>query len=481
MKTTSAIILITSAASAYGHAVITSVIGANGVKTMGMGVSDIASTVPRTGTSEQPFQLDTPVLKNLKDDPCGATLQGGSINIATAMKTALAQGGGGLPSFEADGTINMEIHQVNADGGGPFTAMVNADATGKTWVAATVTVQAPGANGILHGGPANVPFAAQLPAGTKCTGGQDGATCLIRINNGGTGNTLSLAQGAGPFGGCVATNATTAATGNAGKIASLKAKLAAAIAAKKAKAQNAAATQAARRFSSRHFYPTIESREEAIAKFTRSTQLLNNIAEIVARGELTADLIDEIKTATGTAIDIPIDNLAGHDDAADLGGNSTTPTGAVLTAQQATDLKKAVSKAIATALGVLSSGGDVVAKGAQDLEETAKANEEAAAALIDGSLTSINLGNAGVAAPQTAVVDSLLGPLATILIAQGAAPTGAGKGADKGTVEATAVDASDAAVATETVAATAVAAAAITPAASTGRGRFRNAKNRAGN
>lgn len=82
-------------------------------------------------------------------DPCGATLGQGSIDIAKSLTTALAQGGGDLPSLAADGSISLTLHQVNADGGGPFTAMFNADATGKTWVAAEVLVQVPGSNGIV--------------------------------------------------------------------------------------------------------------------------------------------------------------------------------------------------------------------------------------------------------------------------------------------------------------------------------------------
>ncbi|KAJ6582027.1 hypothetical protein B0H19DRAFT_1117323 [Mycena capillaripes] len=419
-------VLLTSAASAYGHVVITSVIGANGVTTTGFGV--INNTL-RTGTTEQPFQLDTSVLKNLKDDPCGATLQGGSINIATALTDAVSQGGGTLPSLSANGTVSMMLHQVNADGGGPFTAMVNTDATGATWVPATVLLQAPGTNGILHGGPANVPFSAQIPPGTTCTGGTDKATCLIRINNGGTNNTLSLAQGAGPFGGCVAvTQANTAVAVSSGAAAGTTATGATTGKTKagKAAAKSANGAKVKRpRFASRHFFPTLESRDEAVESFRRS-RVLADIMYLVARSELTADLIDEIKTATGTAIDIPIDNLAGQDDSADLGGNSTTAAGAVLTLQQAVNLKKAVQDAIATALTILSSGGTVVAQNAQNINDTNAANAAADAAFQDGSLTSINLGNAGVGFFETAVVDSLLGPLATITQVEAAAATDTG-------------------------------------------------------
>ncbi|KAJ7049663.1 hypothetical protein C8F01DRAFT_1349052 [Mycena amicta] len=451
MKTSIAVALLSTAASGYGHAVVTQVFGANGVIISGLGV---VNGTPRTGTTEQPFQLDTAVMKNLKDDPCGATLVGGSIKIPAALKTAIAQGGGKLPSLAANGSISMEIHQVNADGGGPFTAMVNADATGATWVPATVLVQAPGTNGILHGGPANVPFAVQIPDGTTCTGGDDGATCLIRLNNGGTGNTLSLAQGAGPFGGCIAVtqDATAVATNSTGTAAATGTGTG-------KTTKNGKKIKGAGRVASRFFYPSVVERDEVVENYRRA-RVIEDLSYLAARGELTTDLLDEIKalqTATGTAIDIPIDMLAGQNDAADLGGNSTTAAGAVLTLQQAVDLKKAVQDAIASALTILSSGGTVIAQGAQPLEETNAANAAAEAALLDGSLTSINLGNAGVGEPQTAVVDSLLGPLATLTqatdFAQSTATVAADAAAIAGVVGNAA--ASDAAAATATTATTA--------------------------
>lgn len=53
-----------------------------------------------------------------------------------------------------------------------------------------------------------------------------------------------------------------------------------------------------------------------------------------------------------------VDALAGHDDYAATGGNSTsgtTATGNLLTTQQAVDLKEAVKHAIASALAVRAS------------------------------------------------------------------------------------------------------------------------------
>ncbi|KAF7315873.1 putative gegh 16 protein [Mycena indigotica] len=388
MKTSNTLSLLLAATSASGHALVTQVFGSNGVITSGLGV---VKGTPRTGTDAQPFQIDTPTLKNMKADPCGATLIGGSINIPTAIKAAIAEGGGSLPSLSPNGSISLEIHQVNADGGGPFTAMVNADATGKTWTPATVLVQAPGKNGILHGGPANAPFAVQIPADTKCTGGQDGATCLIRLNNGGKGNTLSLAQGAGPFGGCIAVTQD--------------------INGQKVKGPKKISPQGNSRVFSRFFNPSVVERDAVVGDYLR-TRVVDDLTDLVARGELTADLINEIKTVTGTALDIPIDMLAGQNDAADLGGNSTTAPNAVLTLQQAVNLKKAVKNAIEISLKILSSGGKVVAQNAQPLDQTNAANAAAAAALRDGSLKTVNKDNLGQI--QTEVVDSLLGPLATL-------------------------------------------------------------------
>jgi hypothetical protein len=45
---TSVVVLLASVASAYGHCVITSVVGANGVTTMGFGVSKSFYAYPTT-------------------------------------------------------------------------------------------------------------------------------------------------------------------------------------------------------------------------------------------------------------------------------------------------------------------------------------------------------------------------------------------------------------------------------------------------
>lgn len=303
------------------HAVILAVAGDNGVTGAGFGM---VSSVPRDGTDEQPFQIDTSVFKNLISDPCGSTLAGGSVNIANSLAAAEKAGNGQLPALTDDLVVSMTLHQVNGDGGGPFTAMFNTDGTGRKWQNATVVTQAPGENGLLVGGPFNSLFEAQLPTGTKCTGGTNGNACLVRVSNGGA------AVGAGPFGGCLAVqmpsgnggNSTTGdgTTGNTGNR---------------------------------------NGRNRNHQKLQRSndiSQLKRQIQRLVRRLSISPSEANDLITAAGSALNVPIDLLAGQDDASPNGGNSTTAKNAVLSVKEAEQLKAAVKDAVSKAIEMMATG-----------------------------------------------------------------------------------------------------------------------------
>lgn len=83
-------------------------------------------------------------------DPCGATLLAGSVNIPQSIAAIAATNNGALPSIPANGALTMGIFQVNADGGGPFKAEINTDATGQSWQPLTVLSQPPGKLGLLQ-------------------------------------------------------------------------------------------------------------------------------------------------------------------------------------------------------------------------------------------------------------------------------------------------------------------------------------------
>ncbi|EIM86259.1 uncharacterized protein STEHIDRAFT_122193 [Stereum hirsutum FP-91666 SS1] len=391
----SAFVLSLAVSSAYGHAFINSVSGANGLSAVGLGVATNGE-VARGGTDEQPFQLDTPVLKDTTTDPCGATLLAGSIDIASSMTSTATNGQ--YPSIPSNGTLTMGVFQVNADGGGPFSAEVSTDATGTSWQTLSVTSQPPGVNGLLHDGPANSSITVEVPSNVTCTGGTNGNACLIRINNGGP-DTGSFANGAGPFGGCVAVQQDTTGTASSS-----------------AASTSATSTTSKKTKTNKNSKNNREIAGKDLVDLLKKRQEIDS-AILAKRQTLTAHMIDELNTATDTAIDIPIDALAGANDEDANGGNSTTGKSgtAVLSTQQAIDLKKAVAEAISNAFHVMASSQVDAGDFGTDEDSVNSANAAAASSLSAGEVTSINAGNAGVGAVNTANVASLLGGLNTAL------------------------------------------------------------------
>jgi hypothetical protein len=79
----------------------------------------------------------------------------------------------------------MTLHQINADGAGPMTCAVSADATGATFTAMTITTDVPGTNGKSNAANQDFPLIASMPAGTACTGtvGALTAVCAVKCAN----------------------------------------------------------------------------------------------------------------------------------------------------------------------------------------------------------------------------------------------------------------------------------------------------------
>jgi Egh16-like virulence factor len=76
---------------------------------------------PRTGTTRNPFQQDTTRFRGQNKATCGQTLGGGENDIQAGTKAVMQQNGGQLPQISPGGMISMTLHQVNADGAGPYT------------------------------------------------------------------------------------------------------------------------------------------------------------------------------------------------------------------------------------------------------------------------------------------------------------------------------------------------------------------------
>ncbi|KAF4834928.1 hypothetical protein CGCTS75_v002960 [Colletotrichum tropicale] len=177
-----------------GHAAIIGATGELGGSAMALGVDP---STPRDGTRRDPFQADSTRFKGASADTFGETVGAGQNDLETGTKAIMAMTGDQLPQVRAGGTIDMTLHQVNGDGGGPYDCMINGDATGAAWTNINVVTTPPGQNSRnRNGAMTDFPLRAQIPADQACTGtvaGQNNV-CLVRCQN---------AARAGPFGGVV--------------------------------------------------------------------------------------------------------------------------------------------------------------------------------------------------------------------------------------------------------------------------------------
>ena len=125
------------------HGAIIAATGDAGGTGMAIGVD---TSTPRDGTRRNPFQQDSTRFRGDAADTVGETLGGGTNDVEAGTKAIMAETGTELPQVSQGGEVQMTLHQVNADGGGPYNCMINADGTAATWEAITVTTQAPGKN-----------------------------------------------------------------------------------------------------------------------------------------------------------------------------------------------------------------------------------------------------------------------------------------------------------------------------------------------
>jgi hypothetical protein len=155
-------------------------------------------------------------------------------NTLAGMTQVMALSGNTLAQVSDGGSISGTMHIVTTDGAGPYTAVLDTTGTGafSQGTKLAVTQQVPGRNGNIAAPKqrsliarslvkmgimkraSNVnedyPFAATVPAGTKCTGTAGGQSnvCLVKIVN---------PSNAGPFGGVMAFQMAGASTAAAAR------------------------------------------------------------------------------------------------------------------------------------------------------------------------------------------------------------------------------------------------------------------------
>lgn len=194
MQLTATLVSLLLAHQVAGHAAIIKAVGDAGGAGMAIGVD---TATPRDGTRRDPFQMDSTRFKGDAADTVGETVGGGTNNLAAGTTKIMGETGDALPQVTAGGELKMTLHQVNADGAGPYSCAINADGTAATWQDIKVTDMPPGQNSRNRDTAiSDQPLGAAIPAGQTCTGNVAGQNnvCLVRCMN---------AANAGPFGGVV--------------------------------------------------------------------------------------------------------------------------------------------------------------------------------------------------------------------------------------------------------------------------------------
>jgi hypothetical protein len=112
------------------HGAIVSATGDAGGSGMAMGID---TSTPRDGTRRRPFQQDTTRFRGDAAETFGETLAAGDNSPEAGTAAIMAETGDDLPQITPGGSVQMTLHQVNGDGAGPYTCMINEDGTGATW------------------------------------------------------------------------------------------------------------------------------------------------------------------------------------------------------------------------------------------------------------------------------------------------------------------------------------------------------------
>lgn len=208
LKTVLATSAFLAAQLVSSHSVITNAVGNAGGSGMALGVNP---STPRDGTRRNPFQQDATRFRGQSAQSVGETVGAGASNIESGTSKIMAETGDSLPQVTPGGELTMTLHQVNADGAGPYTCMINGDGTAQSWQNIQVTQNVPGnQRGRNNGGSkSDIPLKVAIPPNQQCTGnvaGQAGV-CMVRCQN---------PARAGPFGGVVPVQMVQAAGVGAG-------------------------------------------------------------------------------------------------------------------------------------------------------------------------------------------------------------------------------------------------------------------------
>ncbi|GME35348.1 hypothetical protein GTA08_BOTSDO03889 [Neofusicoccum parvum] len=205
MQLTSFVAVLAGASTVCAHGVI---LAAEGDKGTSQGFL-VNKNVARNCTNISPCQQDSTIIRDAEIkqnivNGCGRTELDGNIDIGEQTETELSANR--MTQVSAGSTVAVTIHQVNADGAGPYECDLDATSNaGTDFQKLQVSNNVPGTNGLSDAKFENFTINVQMPNDLNCTGASTGNICTVRCRN----NAL-----AGPFGGCFAVQQTD----NAGRV-----------------------------------------------------------------------------------------------------------------------------------------------------------------------------------------------------------------------------------------------------------------------
>ncbi|RDA91138.1 hypothetical protein CP533_0436 [Ophiocordyceps camponoti-saundersi (nom. inval.)] len=160
----------------------------------------IKSDVARNCIGINPCQQDTTIIRdeeikqNLVNE-CGRTEIDGNIDVGASTEKALASNA--VTQVQSGSQIQVTLHQVNADGAGPYVCDLDENSNSGIISPKNVTMltNVPGDNGLSLTKTTQFNVTIQMPDDLQCTGASTGNICTVRCRN---------TAAAGPFGGCFA-------------------------------------------------------------------------------------------------------------------------------------------------------------------------------------------------------------------------------------------------------------------------------------
>jgi hypothetical protein len=183
----------------HSHAAILAAVGDSG-ESQGFLVDP---AIARNCTTISPCQQDATIIRDSEIkanivNACGRTEIAGNIDIGEQTENELAAGR--MAQVSGGSMLAVTIHQVNADGAGPFECDMDETSNAvTTFTPLKVSNNIPGSFGLSQAKEKDFVINVQMPDKFNCLGASTGNICTVRCRN----NAI-----AGPFGGCFAVQQT---------------------------------------------------------------------------------------------------------------------------------------------------------------------------------------------------------------------------------------------------------------------------------